>query len=236
VLPKTTHASAIPCLTGITPDQGYTAGSKSIQEGSIQVRREAAQARAALPDTVAAAGVLVAPGALELRTFEVPTPGPGQALVQIRATALCTWEQRVYAGIDDWSYPLVGGHEFSGDVVAIGSEVAQPLQPGDQVAVAGLRRCGECWACRRGYDNICDHQHAVARAAGKAWGPGGFGQFALVEGYQVYQSPRPVSPYEAALAEPPACVLHDVKRFPPRRGDTAVIAAKAFRRTGSQEL
>src|SRR5207253_4551059 len=35
--------------------------------------------------------------------------------------------------------------------------------------------------------------------------------------------PRPVSPFEAALAEPLACVLHDVKRFPPRRGDTAVI-------------
>jgi threonine dehydrogenase-like Zn-dependent dehydrogenase len=130
----------------------------------------------------------------------------------------------VYSGIDATSYPLVGGHEFAGDVVAVGPGVAEQLQPGDQVAVAGLRRCGECWACRRGYDNICDNQHhAVKREPGTPWGPGGFGQYVMVDGYQVYRFPRRVSALEAALAEPLACVLHDVKRFAPRRGDTAVI-------------
>lgn len=101
--------------------------------------------------------------------------------------------------------------------------MAQQLQTGDQVAVAGLRRCGECWACRRGYDNICDSQHAVTRQPGQPWGPSGFGQYVLVDGYQVYRYPIRVDPLEAALAEPLACVLHDVKRFSPRRGDTAVI-------------
>jgi L-iditol 2-dehydrogenase len=144
-------------------------------------------------------------------------------LVKMAAAALCTWEQRVYAGIDNWSYPLVGGHEFSGEVAAIGPGVIQPLATGDQVAVAGLRRCGECWPCRRGYDNICDNQYAIGREPGKAWGPSGFGEYALVEGYQIYRYPRPVHPFEAALAEPLACVLHDVKRFTPRRGDTTVI-------------
>src|SRR5262249_45762786 len=57
----------------------------------------------------------------EVRFDEVPLlePGPTQVLVRVAAAALCTWEQRVFAGIDNWSYPLVGGHEFSGDVVAI---------------------------------------------------------------------------------------------------------------------
>ena len=59
--------------------------------------------------------------------------------------------------------------------------------------------------------------------SGVAWGPGGFGQYVLVDGYQVYRFPRRVPPLEAALSEPLACVLHDVKRFTPRRGDTAVI-------------
>jgi threonine dehydrogenase-like Zn-dependent dehydrogenase len=167
--------------------------------------------------------VIAGPLRVVFEDVPIPEPGARQVLVRVAAAALCTWEQRVYAGIDDWSYPLVGGHEFSGDVVAVGAQVAQALQPGDLVAVAALRRCGECWACRRGYDNICDQQHAVAREPGKPWGPSGFGQYALVEGYQVYKYPRPVSPYEAALAEPLACVLHDVKRFAPRRGDTAVI-------------
>jgi L-iditol 2-dehydrogenase len=166
--------------------------------------------------------VITGPGEIAYEEVAVPEPGPGQVLVRIAAAALCTWEQRVFAGIDTWSYPLVGGHEFAGTVAAVGPGVAQRLAPGDQVAVAGLRRCGQCWACRRGYDNICDNQHST-REPGRPWGPAGFGQYALLDGYQVYRYPEAVPPLEAALAEPLACVLHDVKRFTPRRGDTAVV-------------
>ena len=166
--------------------------------------------------------VITGPRQIAFEEVAIPRPGPGQVLLRVAAAALCTWEQRVYSGVDTWSYPLVGGHEYAGEVIGVGENVAQPLAVGDQVAAAGLRRCGECWACRRGYDNVCDNQHAL-REAGKAWGPGGFGEYALLEGYQVYRYPRRVDPLQAALAEPLACVLHDVKRFPPRRGDTAVI-------------
>jgi L-iditol 2-dehydrogenase len=167
--------------------------------------------------------VITGPGEIAFEQVAIPALGPRQVLVRVAAAALCTWEQRVYAGVDTWSYPLVGGHEFAGEVVAVGQAVAQPLAPGDQVAVAGLRRCGECWSCRRGYDNICDSQYAIKRQPGQPWGPAGFGQYALVDGYQIYRYPKPVPRLEAALAEPLACVLHDVKRFTPRRGDTAVI-------------
>ena len=166
--------------------------------------------------------VITGPRQIAFEEVAIPTPGPGQVLVKIAAAAVCTWEQRVYAGVDSWSYPLVGGHEFAGEVIGLGPNVVQPLAVGDQVAVAGLRRCGECWACRRGYDNLCDNQHS-AREPGRPWGPGGFGEYALLDGYQIYRYPKPVHPLEAALAEPLACVLHDVKRFSPRRGDTAVI-------------
>jgi L-iditol 2-dehydrogenase len=167
--------------------------------------------------------VITGPCSIDFEWVPLPTPGRGQVLVRVAAAALCTWEQRVFAGIDTWSYPLVGGHEFAGTVAAVGPGVAQPLDQGDQVAVAGLRRCGECWACRRGYDNICDNALGATREPGKPWGPAGFGQYALVDAYQVYRYPRPVPVLEAALAEPLACVLHDVKRFTPRRGDTAVV-------------
>jgi L-iditol 2-dehydrogenase len=167
--------------------------------------------------------VITGPKHIAFEELPIPKPGEGQVLVRVQAAALCTWEQRVYAGIDAWSYPLVGGHEFSGTVEAIGPGVVQKLTPGDQVAVAGLRRCGQCWACRRGYDNICDNAHAQTRTPGAAWGPGGFGQYVVVDGYQVYRYSQPVPCLEAALAEPLACVLHDVKRFAPRRGDTVVV-------------
>ena len=64
--------------------------------------------------TTMQAGVLVGTRSLELRTFQVPRPGLGQALVRVHATALCTWEQRTYQGIQDIKTPFVGGHETAG--------------------------------------------------------------------------------------------------------------------------
>ncbi len=167
--------------------------------------------------------IIASPGEVRFQDLPIPRPGPKQVLVRIRAAALCTWEQRVFAAIDPSSYPLIGRHEFSGAVVAVGPQVSQPLGVGDQVAVTRLKRCGECWACRRGYDNVCDAQKADGREPGEPWGPGGFAEYVLAEAYQVYRMPRRVSFLQAALAEPLACVLHDVKRFPVKRGDTAVI-------------
>src|SRR5690349_11775522 len=74
--------------------------------------------------------VITGPRQVRFEELPVPEPGPRQVLVRVAAAALCTWEQRVYAGVDNWSYPLVGGHEFSGEVVNVGSEVAQPLARG----------------------------------------------------------------------------------------------------------
>src|SRR5258708_38318442 len=72
-----------------------------------------------LPTTMQA-GVLVGTRELELRTFEVPRPGPGQALERLRATALFTWEQRTYHGIQYIKTPFVDGHETAGGVTAAG--------------------------------------------------------------------------------------------------------------------
>ena len=109
-------------------------------------RAEGATARLDGVPTTYRRSVITGPRVIVFEDIPLPQPGPHQVLVKMAAAALCTWEQRVYAGIDNWSYPLVGGHEFSGKVVAVGPGVAQPLAPGDQVAVAGVRRCGECWA------------------------------------------------------------------------------------------
>src|SRR6202023_2794659 len=101
----------------------------------------------AIPPTMRA-GVLVAPRVLELRSFPVPLPGPGQALVRVRATALCTWEQRTYQGIQDIKTPFVGGHETAGIVAAVGEGV-RLANVGDHVTL-GPVACDEGYYCRRG--------------------------------------------------------------------------------------
>jgi L-iditol 2-dehydrogenase len=166
--------------------------------------------------------VITGPNAIRMEEVPVPEIGRSQVLVRMRAAALCTWEQRTYAGIDTYSYPLVGGHENSGVVVAVGADVELQIKEGDQVALSGLKRCGQCNSCRRGVDNICDNSRSK-RVPDMPWGPGGFGEYVAAEGYQVYKVGPVATPLEAALTEPTACVLHDMKRHPVINGDVVVI-------------
>ena len=73
--------------------------------------------------------ILASPKEIIFEQVPIPTPGPGQALVQVKACAVCTWEQRVYAGTDKSSYPLLGGHEVSGVLVEVGSGVLTKAKP-----------------------------------------------------------------------------------------------------------
>lgn len=166
--------------------------------------------------------VITAPQTIVMENVPVPAVGPTQVLVRMRAAALCTWEQRTFSGSDTWSYPLVGGHENSGVVEAVGSDVELKVKVGDQVALAGLKRCGQCYSCRRGVHNLCDNARSK-RVPGQPWGPGGFGEYVLAEGYHVYPVGPVATPEEAALTEPTACVIHDMKRHPVRNGDVIVI-------------
>jgi L-iditol 2-dehydrogenase len=166
--------------------------------------------------------VITGPNTIELQSVPLPDIRPSQVLVRIRASALCTWEQRTYAGIDTYSYPLVGGHENSGVVETVGSDVELKMKVGDQVTLAGLKRCGQCYSCRRGVHNLCDNARSK-RVEGEPWGPGGFGEYVVAEAYQVYPVGPVATPLEAALTEPVSCVIHDLKRHPVRNGDVVVI-------------
>jgi L-iditol 2-dehydrogenase len=174
-----------------------------------------------IPETYTRA-VITGPNTIVMENVPLPELGPQQVLVRMRASALCTWEQRTYAGIDTYSYPLVGGHENSGVVVAIGRDVELKVKEGDQVTLAGLKRCGQCYSCRRGVHNLCDNARSK-RVPNVPWGPGGFGEYVVAEAYQVYKVGPVATALEAALTEPTSCVLHDMKRHPIQSGDVVVI-------------
>jgi L-iditol 2-dehydrogenase len=166
--------------------------------------------------------IITAPNTIVMEEVPLPPLEPGQVLVRVTAAALCTWEQRTFAGIDTYSYPLVGGHENSGVIAAIGPGVELAAKVGDQVALAGLKRCGQCYSCRRGVLNLCDNARSK-RVPNVPWGPGGFGEYVVAEAYQVYTCGPVATPLEAALTEPTSCVIHDMKRHPVRNGDVVVI-------------
>lgn len=103
---------------------------------------------------------------VELREVAVPVPGPGQALVAMRASTICGSDLRAiyreHLGEGPEAYQgVVGGHEPSGRVVAVGAGVER-IRVGDRVVVYHISGCGQCDDCRRGYQISCSSPRRAA--------------------------------------------------------------------------
>jgi len=97
---------------------------------------------------------------LHIEEVPIPMPGPGEVLVQVRATGVCHTD--LHAADGDWpvkpALPFIPGHEGAGVVVAIGSGVAG-VKEGDPVGVAWLHdACGGCEYCVSGWETLCEAQ------------------------------------------------------------------------------
>ena len=165
--------------------------------------------------------VFVGPRQIRFDELPTPEPGPRQALVRVKACALCTWEQRVYSGEEQF-YPLAGGHEVSGELVKLGSQVFTDTQIGDRVMASPLTRCGYCESCRRGLDNICDNMRKPFRETDVP-GPAGLAEYILLEDYQLYKANNETSFEEICLTEPLACVVRSVRQARIEWADNVVV-------------
>ncbi len=99
----------------------------------------------------AKAMVLTAPGRLEPAEFEVRPPAPGEILIKTRVTSVCATDIKILHGqVSAARYPVIMGHEFTGEVVAIGAEAARryPVAVGDRVTPEPYVPCGHCLWCR----------------------------------------------------------------------------------------
>jgi L-iditol 2-dehydrogenase len=167
-------------------------------------------------------GVMTAPGAVELRNVDIPHAGVNEVVLRIRATAICTWEQRSYSGQQGNKFPFIGGHEIAGEIVELGPGVSDELHLGDHVTV-GSAACGQCHWCRTGRDRMCRQHYAGVAKFGDAWGPGGFAEYKLHPASGIYPIDPSVSFEEACLAEPLSCALHAVRQLNVHVSDDAVV-------------
>jgi L-iditol 2-dehydrogenase len=165
--------------------------------------------------------VFVAPRKIRFDTLPIPKLGPRQALVKVKACALCTWEQRSYTG-EESLYPLSGGHEVAGELVKLGSKLFTEAEVGDRVVAAALIRCGYCESCRRGMDNLCDNSRELFQDTGIA-GPGGLAEYMLLDDYQLYRAGQQVPFEQLCLAEPLACVIRSVRKAAVQPADRVVV-------------
>ena len=97
-------------------------------------------------------------GKIELMDRPVPKiQAPTDAIVQVTLSTICTSDLHIIHGAVPRAVPeTVLGHEFVGVVTQVGDAVKN-LRPGDRVAANCVTFCGECWFCRHGYVNNCEH-------------------------------------------------------------------------------
>ncbi len=143
---------------------------------------------------------------------------PDEVLVKVRASAICGSDLHIARGLHP-SVPLPAtiGHEFAGDVAAVGSEV-ENVQVGQRVTVEPCIVCGKCDACRHGEYGYCEHITFTYRN-----GDGAMADYVVVKAPYVYQLPDYLTYETGALMEPLSVATHAVRRADVRLGETVLV-------------
>jgi len=165
------------------------------------------------------AAVFYAPHQVRLENINIPDIGPYDVLIKVRAALTCGTDRKTYLrGHHLFNPPFVFGHEFSGDIVEVGSKIKK-FSPGMRVVAANSGPCNSCFYCKNGEHSLCDS--LFIRLSGA------FAEYIKIPGIIVSQNllqfPKTVSYREAAFLEPLSCVVHGVEESKINLGDTVVI-------------
>lgn len=162
---------------------------------------------------------------VEVQDIDKPVMKPNEVLVELKAQAICTWEQRAYQGINKVEYPFIGGHEQSGIIVGVGSDIDENIwKVGDRVVVGLLMSCGECYYCKSGEEGSCENFSYEKLVGGLSiTGMGGFTEYLSVTTDKLFKIPDNVSYEEAALTEPLSCALHSVELADIKMGENVLV-------------
>jgi L-iditol 2-dehydrogenase len=164
--------------------------------------------------------MLVAPRQIELREEPAPAPEPGGIVVRVRAALTDGTDLKTYRrGHPKMPMPTRFGHEFSGEVAAVGEGVSS-FAPGDPVMCVHTAPCGECFWCRHGQEELCELLMTTMLL-------GAYSDLIAVPKRVVERNcfikPGHVSYAEAAFLEPLSCVVHSIAALALDPGSTVAI-------------
>jgi 2-desacetyl-2-hydroxyethyl bacteriochlorophyllide A dehydrogenase len=165
--------------------------------------------------------LLKGPGEAIVTDLEKPSISLEDVLIRSHAVGICGSDVELYRGIRPEGYyrfPVVPGHEWAGEVVAVGERV-RGISPGDKVVVEGFLFCGTCRNCRTGQTNLCEAGYDELGFTRM----GGLAEYVVVPARLVHTLPGDADLEQAALLEPTAVVAHAFLRAQPRAGATVVV-------------
>ncbi|MBC8448140.1 MAG: NAD(P)-dependent alcohol dehydrogenase [Chloroflexi bacterium] len=163
-------------------------------------------------------------GPRDIRVEEVPRPDPraGEVLIRVRAVGICGSDVHYFqdGGIGDKrvTEPHELGHEFAGEIVALGPGVAGP-PVGTPVAVEPAISCGHCEFCLAGHPNLCPDVLFVSTPPTR----GSLAEYIAHPVQLVFPLPEELDFVDGAMLEPLGVAIHSVNLAKLRPGDTAAV-------------
>jgi L-gulonate 5-dehydrogenase len=158
------------------------------------------------------------PHCLEIVEPAEPKTGSGELLVRVRAAGICGSDMHIYHGTNPLAkYPRVIGHEFAGEVAAVGEGVAG-FSVGDHVAVDPVTSCGRCYPCSIGRHNVCAKLSVFG-----VHRDGGMAEFVAVPADNAHRVPEDWSWEKAAMVEPFSIAANVLSRTQCTGGDRVLV-------------
>jgi len=169
------------------------------------------------------ASYLVKQGELAVETIDIPALDADQVLVKVASVGVCGSDVHYYQhgkiGPYIVDHPLILGHELSGTITAVGTDV-DPARIGSRVAVEPQRPCRVCKQCKAGRYNLCPDIEFYATPPIQ----GGFSEYVKIQSDFAYDIPDSVSFDAAALIEPLSVGIWAAQRAEIKVGSRVLIA------------
>ncbi len=165
------------------------------------------------------------PNFFEIRTVSDPEVGAGQALVRVMSSTICGTDLKILSGdFPGVKFPLIPGHEWSGEVVQVAPDVDE-LKAGDRVGAEPHVGCGRCPNCLRGLYNLCENYGNVAKGHAHIGFTvnGGLGQYCPVSIKALHRLPENLTYDEGAFTETVGVALYAIERAGISSGEGVLV-------------
>jgi len=154
---------------------------------------------------------------VELQDLEIPKYKDDEVLIKVKYCGICGSDlpRALDGGVH--SFPIVVGHEFSGQIVEVGEKVKN-VKVGDRVTAGALLPCGKCEACQQGRPAMCSDYGFIGSRQN-----GAMAEYVAVKSQNVVKLPDEVDYKEGAMIEPLTVALHGIQRINIKAGATALV-------------
>ncbi|MCA9511409.1 MAG: alcohol dehydrogenase catalytic domain-containing protein [Myxococcales bacterium] len=156
---------------------------------------------------------------MRIESVPDPTPGPGELVLRVRGCGICGSDLHVSQLAGALPRGAVMGHEFAGEVAAVGRDVEGGFREGEAVCALPAIGCARCAPCLTGDVMGC----ASLRATGFGDVGGAYAEYVLVGARETLRLPPVVAASDGALVEPLAVGLHAVDEARLRSGEDVLV-------------